>query len=102
MMKRASVWSLAAAVVLAGGVVNSAFADDKADAQAAVKKLGDSNYSWTSTTENAGGAGAGRGGGRGGFGRGPAAGKAGAEYTTFTLTTMNGSTDVVIKGDKGA
>ncbi len=63
-----------------------AFATPADDVKAAAKKLADaSNYSWTTTTENAGGGG---GGGFGGFGGGPSSGK--AEKSGLSMTTRQG------------
>ncbi|MBV9470608.1 MAG: hypothetical protein JOZ57_15320, partial [Abitibacteriaceae bacterium] len=63
----------------------------------AAKALGDkANYSWHSTVENAGG-----GGGRGMAG--PTDGKTEKDgYTYLTVTRGNNTTEIVLKGDKGA
>ncbi|HTI69781.1 MAG TPA: hypothetical protein VMF06_07430 [Candidatus Limnocylindria bacterium] len=90
-------------------LATSAFAADttpKDDVKAAAKQLSEKpNYSWKSTTENAGGGGGGGGGGRGGGrGRGPSEGK--IEKDGYTHLVYPGrddaKTDVFSKGEKGA
>jgi len=81
-------------LMLAGSLLAADSAKD--DVKAAAKKLAEkSNYSWKTTTENAGG---------GGFRMGPIEGK--TEKGGATLITMNGqngSTEAVLKGtEKGA
>ena len=85
MYKRAA---LSAAVVLSLCSA-AALADDKSDAAAAVKRLGDSaSYAWTTTVE-------------GGFGRGPTEGKTEkAGYTTYNVTMMEDNYQVMMKGEK--
>jgi hypothetical protein len=70
------------------------------DVRAAVKKLADApNYSWSTTVQNAGGAG---GGGRGGgFGGGPQSGVAEKDgFAVITRETQNGPSQTVRKGEK--
>lgn len=95
---------LAAVLMTAGSVLA---ADSKDEVAAAAKKLAAaSNYSWSSTTENAnanaGGGGGGRRGGRGGFG-GPVSGKTeNGGYTMVTFGSGDNAMQGVVKGEKGA
>ncbi len=93
-MKKLILPSLAA--VFAVAISHAAPSDD---VSAAAKKLADAaNYTWSRTTENAGG-----GGSRGGFGGGPMTGM--TEKDGYTITTrqgQNGSLSTVRKGDSFA
>lgn len=81
------------------GSLFAADATSKDDIKAAAKKLAEKgNYSWKTTTENAGGGG---GGGRG-FG-GPTEGKTDKEAgTVLSMARRDTTTQAVIKGSKGA
>jgi hypothetical protein len=70
-------------------------ADPKDTVTDAAKKLADTeNYSWTQTSENAGG---------GGFGGGKSEGKTQkAGYTWLSMTMRDNTIEAVKKGDKGA
>ena len=90
--------------IAAATAASIAFAAPADDVKAAAKKLADaSNYSWSTTPQNAGGAGGagGGGGGRGGFGGGgPSSGV--TEKGGYTITTrqgQNGPTQTVRKGE---
>ena len=81
------------------GALLAADLTPKDEVKNAAKALGDkTNYSWHSTVENAGGGG---GGGRGMAG--PTDGKTEKDgYTYLTVTRGNNTTEIVLKGDKGA
>jgi hypothetical protein len=88
-------------------VAGSLFAADsspKDTVSAAAKKLAEqSNYSWKSTADTAGGGGGGGGGGRGGMRAGPTEGKTEkGGYTVLNITRGENTTRAVLKGDKGA
>lgn len=88
-------------VLIALGLLtwSAAAASPKDDLQNAIKKLSDSgNYSWKSTSANAGGGGGG-GGGRGG---GPSEGKMADGVVCIVTTRQDTTTETFLKGDKGA
>jgi hypothetical protein len=78
-------------LIILGATATLVRADDKADVQAAVSKLADSDsYSWTTNVE-------------GGFGAGTTTGKTQKDgFTTTTLNLRDNSYDVVIQGSKCA
>ena len=85
------------------GSLLAADSDTKNTVSNAAKKLADqSNYSWKSTIETAGGGGGG-GGGRGGFRGGPTEGKTEkGGYTLLSMTRGENTIEAVVKGEKGA
>jgi hypothetical protein len=102
-MKRNAIISLVA--VMAGSLL-AADSDSKDTVAGAIKKLGEqSNYSWKSSMENAGGGagGGGGGGGRGGFRLGPTEGKTEkGGYTMLTMSRGENNVQAVLKDGKGA
>lgn len=91
-MKKLLLPSLA--IAFATAISHAAPADD---VSAAAKKLADaSNYSWSTTTQNAGGQ-----GGGGGFGGGPVSGKAEkGGFSVITREGQNGPTQTIRKGEQ--
>ncbi len=91
-MKKNLILSLA---LLATGSLLAADSNPKDDVTAAAKALGDQpNYSWKTTTENAGG---------GGFRRGPTDGKTEkGGYTTLSMSFNDNTMEAVIQGTNGA
>ena len=86
--------------ILLAFAVAVAQAAPKEDVAEAAKKLAEKgNYSWKQTTENAGGGGGG-GGGRGRMG--PSEGKTADGLTYISSQRGDNTTEVVLKGDKGA
>ena len=85
-------------LMLAGSLI-AADSSPKDDVVAAAKALSNAaSYSWKSTVANAGG-----GGGGGGRGGGPSEGKTQKDsYTLVTSTFGGNSSQMVLKGDKGA
>jgi hypothetical protein len=85
---------LAAMMLTAGSLLA---ADPKDDVTAATKKLADAdNYSWKSTTENAGG-------GQGGFTPGPTTGQANKDGWVYTKSSFNDQEfEMAWKGTNGA
>ena len=89
---------LGSSIVLALAVA-VAQAAPKEDVTEAAKKLAEKgNYSWKQSSENAGGGG---GGGRG-FRAGPTEGKTAGGTTYLTSQRGDNTTEVVLKGEKGA
>src|ERR1035437_2291534 len=88
-------------ITLLAGSLIAAESTPKDDVLAAAKALGNSaSYSWKSTVANADGGGGGGGGGRGG---GPSEGKTQKDSYTLVTSTFGGNTsEMVLKGDKGA
>jgi hypothetical protein len=86
-------------ITLLAGSLIAAESTPKDDVLAAAKALGNSaSYSWKSTVANAGG-----GGGGGGRGGGPSEGKTQKDSYTLVTSTFGGNTsEMVLKGDKGA
>ncbi len=84
-------------LALVAGSAIVCYADAKDDAVAAADKLANSgNYSWKTSSENAGGGG---GGGRGGFG-GPQEGKTANGVTAITFQMGDNNRTIYRKGDK--
>ncbi len=95
---------LVSAILLVTGSLLAAESDSKDTVSKAAKSLADqSNYSWKTTVEAAGGGGGGGGGGRGGFRPGPTEGKTEkGGYTVLNMTRGENTVQAVLKGEKGA
>jgi hypothetical protein len=83
--------------------VAMAQAAPKDEVTEAAKKLSEKgNYSWTTKSENAAGGGGGGQGGGGRFRAGPTEGKHADGTTYLSVQRGDNTTEVVLKGDKGA